>query len=336
MKTENMTDLLQKYANNQLSTSELSELKMKINSSTDEELEAQLFELWGEETGKRIKPRVLEVIKDRIDSKNNRKQWNRHIFVKKALRVAAIIAIPLFATFMYLIVEKIPTPAVSDMIVSVGPGEKVSITLPDGTKVKLNSETTLNYNINDFNRKVREISLQGEAYFEVAHNEKIPFVINTKDMDIKVLGTIFNLQARDEELTTELNLLEGKVSLTASSTDQHVVLYTNQKAILDRSTGCIKVLKDNPSVSAAWLRGELVFHATPIKKVFKEIERNYGINIQIDENEILDNDLFTGTFSTDNLNETLEILMMHYRFKYSIKGKNVAIENFRLNNRKNH
>ena len=336
MKTENMTDLLQKYANNQLSTTELSELKKKINLSTDEELESYLLKLWEEETGKAIKSNLLQTVKDRIDSKNDRKQWDRNVFFKKALRVAAMIAIPLFATFMYLLVEKIPTPAVSDMIVSVGSGERVSITLPDGTKVKLNSETTLNYNINEFNRKIREISLNGEAYFEVAHNDKIPFVINTKDMDVKVLGTTFNLQARDEELTTELNLIEGKVSLIANSTDQQVVLYANQKAILDKRTGSIKVLKDNPCVSTAWLRGELVFHATPIRKVFKEIERNYGISIQIEDNEILYNDLFTGTFSTDNLNETLEILMMHYRFKYSIKGKDVAIEDFRLNNKKNH
>ena len=336
MKTENMTDLLQKYANNQLSTTELSELKKKINLSTDEELESYLLKLWEEETGKAIKSNLLQTVKDRIDSKNDRKQWNRNVFFKKALRVAAMIAIPLFATFMYLLVEKIPTPAVSDMIVSVGSGERVSITLPDGTKVKLNSETTLNYNINEFNRKIREISLNGEAYFEVAHNDKIPFVINTRDMDVKVLGTTFNLQARDEELTTELNLIEGKVSLIANSTDQQVVLYANQKAILDKRTGSIKVLKDNPCVSTAWLRGELVFHATPIRKVFKEIERNYGISIQIEDNEILYNDLFTGTFSTDNLNETLEILMMHYRFKYSIKGKDVAIEDFRLNNKKNH
>lgn len=336
MKTENMTYLLQKYANNILSSTELSELKKNINLSTDDELETYFLKLWEEETGKNIKPNILETIKDKIDSKNNLKQSRPLVFIKKVLRVAAMIAIPFFAAYMYILIVNTPTSAVSDMIVAVGSGEKVSITLPDGTKVKLNSETTLNYNINDFNRKIREISLCGEAYFEVAHNEKIPFVINTKDMDIKVLGTTFNLQARDEELTTELNLIEGKVSLTATSTDQHVVLYANQKAILDKSTGCIKVLKDNPVVTTAWLRGELVFHATPIRKMFKEIERSYGINIQINDNEILDNDLFTGTFSTDNLNETLEILRMHYRFKYSIIGKNVAIEDFRLNNRKNH
>jgi len=329
-----MTDLLQKYATNQLSITELSELKKNINSSTDEEMETYLLELWKKETGKHIDMSILEEIKQSIDGENARKKWSRRIFIKKVLRVAAMIAVPVIATFMYFLIEKIPTPAVSDMIVSVGSGEQVSITLPDGTKVKLNSETTLNYNINDFNRKVREISLGGEAYFEVARNEKIPFVIKTKDMDVTVLGTTFNLQARDEELTTELNLIEGKVSLTAYATNQNVVLYANQKAILDKRTGDIKVIKDNPEVSTAWLRGELVFHATPIRKVFKEIERNYGIKILIDEHEILYNDLFTGTFSTDNLNETLEILKMHYRFNYIITGKEVAIKDFRLNNKK--
>lgn len=335
MNTEKTTNLLQKYANNELSTTELPELKKLINSSTDEVLETHLLKLWEEETGKHVKPSLVEAIKEKIDGKNRRKHWIQHAFIKKAMRVAAMITIPLFAAFMYLLIERIPTTAVSDMIVSVGAGEQVNITLPDGTKVKLNSETTLNYNIADFNRKAREISLTGEAYFEVARNEKIPFIIKTNDMHVKVLGTTFNLQARNEELTTELNLIEGKVALTANASNQQVVLYANQKAILDKSTGDIKVVKDNPNVSTAWLRGQLVFHATPVRKVFKEIERNYGITLQLDENEILYKDLFTGTFSTDNLSETLEILRMHYRFNYTIKGKEVAIEDFRLNNKKN-
>ncbi|MEA4936341.1 MAG: FecR domain-containing protein [Paludibacter sp.] len=334
MKTENMTDLLQKYAGNQLSNDELSVLKKNINSSNDEELETYLLDLWKHETGKQIDPAITEMIKEDIDKFNGRKQWSHKLMIRKAMQWAAIIAIPLFATFMYFLFDRIPEPAASDMIVSVGSGEQVSIVLPDGTKVKLNSETTLNYNINDFNRKVREISLGGEAFFEVAHNEKIPFIIKTKHMDVKVLGTTFNLQARDEEATTELSLIEGKVSLTACTTSQNVVLYANQKAILDKRTGDIRVLKDDPEITTAWLRKELAFHATPIRKVFREIERSYGIRISIDENEILYNDLFTGTFSTDNLNETLEILKMHYRFNYTIAGKQVAIKDFRLNNKK--
>jgi len=334
MKTENMTDLLQKYAGNQLSNDELSVLKKNINSSTDEELETYLLDLWKHETGKQTDPAITEMIKGDIDKLNAKKQWSRKLMIRKAMRWAAIITIPLFATFMYFLFDRIPEPAASDMIVSVGAGEQVNIVLPDGTKVKLNSETTLNYNITDFNRKVREISFTGEAYFEVARNEKIPFVIKTKHMDVKVLGTTFNLQAREEETTTELNLIEGKVSLTSGATREQVVLYANQRAMLDNRTGNISVLKSEAGVATGWLHGELIFHATPIKKVFREIERCYGVTIQIDENETLYNDLFTGTFSAHNLNETLEILKIHYRFNYNISGKQVTIKDFRLNNKK--
>ncbi len=334
MKIQNMKNLLQKYIDNRLSTYELLELQKSINASTDEELEAHLHEVWKNETGKHIDSEIITALKKEIDAKNARKQWSQRYFMRKTMRVAAIIAVPLFAVFMYFLIDRLPTQAASDMIVSVGAGERVSIVLPDGTKANLNAETTLSYNVNDFNRKLREIALGGEAYFEVARNEKIPFVIKTKHMDVKVLGTTFNLQARDEETTTELNLIEGKVSLTSCSTNQNVVLYANQRAVLDKRTGNIKVIKAEPEVSTGWLSGELVFHATPIRKVFKEIERSYGVTIQIDKNEMLYNDLFTGTFSARNLNETLEILKMHYHFNYTIVGKQVAIKDFRLNNKK--
>jgi len=131
-------------------------------------------------------------------------------------------------------------------------------------------------------------------------------------MDVKVLGTTFNLQARDEETTTELNLIKGKVRLHPVLPIRMWCCMPTKRAVLDKRTGNIKVIKAEPEVSMGWLRGELVFHATPIRKVFKEIERSYGVTIQIDKNEMLYNDLFTGTFSARNLNETLEILKMHY------------------------
>jgi len=330
MKTENMTDLLEKYAENRLSADELSVLKKSINTSSDEELESYLFDMWKNETGKKIDPNILLEIKRHIDNANASKKWSKTMLLRKAVRIVAIISVPLFATFMYFMAERIPAPAASDMIVSVGSGERVSIVLPDGTKVNLNSETKLSYNVNDFNRKFREIHMGGEAYFEVAKNEKVPFIIKTNSMDVKVLGTVFNFQARDEELTTEINLIEGKVALKAGNTQQEVLPFANQRAVFDKRTGSIKVFKDNPATAAPWLKGELVFHATPIRHVIRAIERSYGVKIQFSQNDLPDNDLFTGTFSTDNLHETLEILKMHYQFDYEIKGKNVAIENFKL------
>lgn len=334
MKTNNMTELFQKFAENRLSTEDISDLKKHINIASDDELDSYLLELWKHETGKKVNPDILQEMKLRIDEANASRKWSRTMLLRKVSRVAAIIAVPLLATFMYFMAERIPAPAASDMIVSVGSGERVSIVLPDGTKVNLNSETKLSYNVNDFNRKFREVSMGGEAYFEVAKNEKVPFIIKTNSMDVKVLGTVFNLQARDEELTTEINLIEGKVALKAGNTQQEVLLFANQRAVLDKRTGSIKVFKDNPATAAPWLKGELVFHATPIRQVIRAIERSYGVSIQLTQNNLPDNDLFTGTFSTDNLQETLEILKMHYKFDYRINGKQVAIDNFSVNKKK--
>jgi len=111
-------------------------------------------------------------------------------------------------------------------------------------------------------------------------------------------------------------------------------LFANQRAVLDKRTGSIRVFKNDNLTAVSWLKGELVFHATPILNVFRSIERSYGIKIHLTQPNFPDNDLFTGTFSTDNLYETLNILKMHYRFDYTIQGKNVAIENFRLNHKK--
>lgn len=335
MKSEQMTDLVKKYYENQLSVEELLQLKESINAASDEDLEQALTGLWQQEKGRKADEATILGIKKEIDRLNSRQKWQRKKLMRIVFRAAAIIAVPLIAAFTINLLDRLPTPAASDMIVAVGPGEKVNIVLPDGTRVKLNSETTLNYGINDFNRKSREISLTGEAYFEVARNERKPFIIKTKALDVKVLGTVFNLQAREDELTTEIDLLEGEVALTSNRTQQQVRLYASQRAVLDKSTGSIRVIKNASPVGAAWVKGELVFHATPVRDVFKAIERNYGVAIQLDKEDSSYNDLFTGRFSTANLNETLEILKMHYRFSYQIKGNEVAIQNFRLNQRKN-
>ncbi|ODT56898.1 MAG: hypothetical protein BGP01_05735 [Paludibacter sp. 47-17] len=335
MKTKKMTDLVTKYYENQLSADELSALKESINAASDEELEKTLSALWQQETGNFADEDTILGIKQDIDRLNARQKWQRRKLMRILSRAAAIIAVPLIAAFTINLLDRLPAPAASDMIVAVGPGEKVNIVLPDGTRVKLNSETTLNYSINDFNRKSREIDLRGEAYFEVARNERKPFIIKTNSLDVKVLGTVFNLQAREDELTTEIDLLEGEVALTSTTTHQQVRLYASQRAVLDKSTGSIRIIKNAPPVGAAWVKGELVFHATPVRNVFKAIERNYGVSIHLDKEDTIDNDLFTGRFSTGNLNETLDILKMHYRFNYQIKGNEVAISNFRLNQRKN-
>lgn len=327
-----MTDLLKKYIDNSLSNNELTNLQREINAVSDDELANYLQELWQVETGENVLKERITTLKHEIDRKT-KNQSKSQLFWKVFSRAVAVIAIPMMLATAYFLYEQAPAKPVTDMMVSVGSGERVNLVLPDGTKVNLNSESTLSYDISTFNKKQREVALAGEAYFEVAKNEKVPFLIGTSHLNVEVLGTTFNLLARNENESIELSLIEGKVHLVSSITKEDVVLYSKQCAVLDKNTGKISVFKANNNMATAWRRSELAFQATPVSKVLREIERSYGITIELDANNAGLDDLFTGTFSTKNLEETLAILKMHYRFNYSIDGNVVHIDSFKLNKR---
>lgn len=328
---EFMKILFHKYFDDNLTDQEFREFKKLLNSCSDEEIEKILFQLWDEELGEEFYFQKMLEIKRVVD--NNIKK-TRHSKFRKLLQIAAVI-IPfvIITTFIfYNTKNKVSTSC--DMIVSVEEGERANIILPDSTKVNLNAQSLLRYNVNEFNCKERRISFSGEAYFEIAKNNNKPFIIQTNHMEVRVVGTSFNLKARDENAFTEIDLLEGKVDITSNKTKETLLLLHHQKAILDKKSGEIKILPSTPLESFAWRNGQLVFHGIDIKQVFREIERAYGVKFQIN-NDTLPYDFFTGTFFTNNLNETLDVLKLHYQFDYVIKGDKIFIYNFELNKAKN-
>jgi ferric-dicitrate binding protein FerR (iron transport regulator) len=319
-----MTNLLKKYAAGTLSTKELVELRHRINQTGDSELAGPLEELWSVETGNSAPSETLNSVKKEVDARitHLRFRKRRIIALRGAITAAAVVVLAIALNLLYIAGQKLP---VSDMIVSVGAGEKVNVVLPDGTKVSLNSESTLNYNTSTFNKRLREVSLVGEAWFDVTRSER-PFIIATALLGVEVLGTSFNLRARDEERTVEINLIEGKVMLTPTNDrDNNSVLYPNQKAVLDKNTGKITISRADTDQATAWKRGELAFKATHLGKVLREIERSYGVTIETDmQNGVMD-DPFTGTFPAKDLDRTLALLAMHYKFTYTIDGNTVTI-----------
>ncbi len=327
---EFMKNLFQKYFDNNLTDQEFQEFKKLLNSSSDEKIEKILRQLWDEEKGGAFYSQKLLEIKQNIDKANKK---TSHSIFKKSVQIAAAIIVPfiIITTLVYNAGNK--ASPLSDMIVSVEEGEKANIILPDSTKVNLNAQSLLSYNVNEFNRKERRINFSGEAYFEIAKNNK-PFIIQTSHMEVQVVGTSFNLRARDENISTEIDLLEGKVNLTSNTTKESILLLPHQKAILDKKSGKIKIVSGTPVESTAWRKGQLVFHGVDIKEVFREIERTYGVKIQVNCNDTLPYDIFTGTFSTNNLNETIDVLKLHYQFDYVIKGNKIFIDNFKLNKKK--
>jgi transmembrane sensor len=231
--------------------------------------------------------------------------------------------------------------------VSTKAGDKANITLPDGSKVWLNGDSKITYN-DDFRNNIREVHLFGEAFFEVAKDKTKPFIIHTRMINLKVLGTAFNVRSYDYEKETETSLVHGSVEITLrNSPDQKILLKPGEKLLVknipvDTSSeykmqkpdeeAHIAVLTnmhyygtDSSNVETSWTKNQLEFNDEPLDKIALNLERWFNVQITI-ANEGLKKQRYTATLEEkDKLGEFLEALKLADGFHYSIKNREVVI-----------
>ncbi|MDR1224967.1 MAG: FecR domain-containing protein [Tannerella sp.] len=198
--------------------------------------------------------------------------------------------------------------------VNVPAGKNVNIVLPDGSSVWLNARTKMEYP-SSFEKGKREIRLDGEAYFEVSYDKKRPFIVRTKDYDVEVLGTKFNLQAYSFLDRTVTSLMEGSVKLSLSTEKSNTLsLKPHQLAYFENGGYVIKPIEDyNPY---RWKEGLICFDNISFPEIMKEFERYYEVRIFI-ENETVMNYLCTGKFRlSDGVDYALRILQKNVLFNY--------------------
>lgn len=206
-------------------------------------------------------------------------------------------------------------------LLTIPKGGEFSITLGDGTKVWLNAASTLSYPCL-FEGGERVVTLTGEAYFEVAHDPKHPFIVQTKGQSVKVLGTHFNINAYDDEAEITTTLLEGKVNvITASNRDNHY-LNPGQQSVLYKNQLDIK--KVNTEYAVAWHKGNFMFENENIETIMREIARWYDVSIAY-EGEV-PNDQFGGTISKfEDVKQVLHILQLTGKVHFTITGKKIIV-----------
>lgn len=164
-------------------------------------------------------------------------------------------------------------------------GKNSSLKLPDGTMAWLNAGSRLVYP-NYFAGKKREVYLIGEGFFEVTHNEKMPFLVQTSDLNIEVLGTKFNISAYPSDNMIETVLVEGKVKLTQNrifTFEREHILELNQLAIYNRTNSDIKIKQVDVINYVSWHEGYLNFESTDLNRIVKRLERYYNIKIILDD-----------------------------------------------------
>ena len=203
--------------------------------------------------------------------------------------------------------------------VSSRQGMVSEFSLPDGTKVWLNSGSEITFPVS-FRSGLREVNLNGEAFFVVAKNVKQPFRVNTRELNIDVLGTSFNVISYEEEVQSEVVLIEGSVTL--SSDAGKVIkelggLEPGQQAIYTAESQTININEVDPEKYIAWRDGNLVFQDDSMEDVVKRLGRWFNVEIVIEDPEINEY-IYKATFRNENLKQVLNLLKLSAPIDYRI------------------
>lgn len=285
-----------------------------------------------------IKNIIAESLKDEVDvdrewerlfssieKKTITKMKTRRLFLQYMKYAAAVVlGIGISLSTLYLTnQENLSTVGNYKLVTSKG--EKIYLQLPDGTRVWLNSCTTLEYAEN-YGHSNRSIYLDGEAYFEVAKNKDLPFVVKANGIDVKAIGTAFNVSAymEDSQLTT--TLFNGKVAVQPTLTKQEVLLEPNQVAVYDKSRNKIEVVPYDKKLFAQWRGGFLSFEMMYLQDITKLLERNYNVVFRY-ENQGIKKLRFSGSFrNNEDLSEILNVIKTNTGIRYQILKDTIVIK----------
>ncbi len=207
--------------------------------------------------------------------------------------------------------------------ITIPRGGKYEIVLPDGTKVWLNSSSTITFPTL-FTGAERVVQLSGEAYFEVAKNRDMPFKVHlNNNNEVKVLGTHFNIMAYDDDWEIKTTLLEGSVKLTNNA--GNVMLVPGQQGVIGRGDyAAFKVRAVNIEETIAWKNGSFMFVNEDLKSIMKKISRWYDVDVKY-ANNITDRN-FTGTISqSKNVSEVLRLLELTGAIHFKIEERRIYV-----------
>lgn len=238
--------------------------------------------------------------------------------------------------------------------VTTNNGSRTKVNLPDGTQVWLNAESKISW-INRFNSEVREVNLTGEAYFDVAHDKKRPFIVHTSGIDIKVLGTVFTVKSYPSDNTIEATLLKGTIEVLKRDDPDGsgVILRPSQKLVFNKQQQTNSVSQPNTDVKpttakpvippgilvttlnrnkpdsllkeTSWVYNKLVFDGDRFDELAVKIERWYNVKIHFN-NERVKQYRFKGVFENETVEQALDALKLTAKFEYSIDGNEIEID----------
>ncbi len=233
-------------------------------------------------------------------------------YFKEFVKIAAIMLVTLLGSWYFFTQDKDASTAMQT--ISVPAGQRLNLTLPDGTNVWLNAKTTIQYPVL-FNSKERLVTIDGQAYFDVAKNEKVPFIVQSPRGTVQALGTKFDVLDYSNSDTFETMLMEGSVKVSLlKDKNQSILLTPDHKAYLDN--GELNALYVNDLSSYLWKDGLISFRNESFAEIMTSFEKVYDITIVV-ENPKVKEIALTGKFRViDGVEYALRVLQREVNFKF--------------------
>jgi transmembrane sensor len=293
-----------------------------------EEINGNLEEIWN---------RIKSVDEAVVDNDNKVRFMFRWQWV-----AAAVVVLTVAGGLLYRRVAQQDALVVEAVIheIHVPYGKTQKLKLPDGTQVMLNAGSTFSYP-EAFSKSTREVSLTGEGFFEVTKNAKKPFLVHTSKLIVKVLGTVFNVKAYNNDKTVETTLLKGKVQVQLKNNpEKTIILLPNEKltVVNNREPKSVKPkeskieyqvtalpdVKPEEVKETAWVDNRILFTNEMFEDVALQIERKYNVQV-IFEDEALRKEQISGLLDKESLQKALGIIEMTTPFKFRVDGQTVYL-----------
>jgi ferric-dicitrate binding protein FerR (iron transport regulator) len=196
-------------------------------------------------------------------------------------------------------------------------GQMTNVELPDGSTVMLNSGSSITYNGN-FSLGQRLVTLQGEAYFDVAADQKHPFIVQTSRLNFKVHGTSFNIEAYPEANSMSTTLVQGSLGVMDKSDKEILLLAPGENAFFDAYTSKMTVNKVNTDLYTSWKVGLITFRNEKLKDIARKIERWYNVEIVINNQKLGEQAYFGTIMKNKPVDQILEVLKLTSSLRYKI------------------
>lgn len=243
----------------------------------------------------------------------------RLVLVRTFATAAAVALLCLSVWTAYLYMQPVAMQTVSTL------AETRTVNLPDGTSVTLNHYSTLTYP-ERFKTDNREVELNGEAYFEVSKDKKHPFIVQTEAVDVRVLGTQFNVDAYRDSPDVRTTLLTGSVAVSNKSNSEHMILKPNEIAIYNKvEKKLTRKLLEDATDEISWRHGEFIFDDVPLRDIARELSNSFGTTIQITDSTLQNYRISARFRNGEDLETILSVLQDAGYFNYSHNNKQITI-----------